>query len=786
MKTVLLERFVQEARELLQTAASGLLTLEREPGDATAINEVFRAVHTLKGSSGLFDTPPLTRLVHAGEDVLQQVRTGAMTLDSNVVDLLLDGLDQVGAFIDQLDRDGTLAGDADRIAAQHAGALRARLGGAETAVVVIAHTTLPVAPPEWLAGFPAAERDALLARARAGEALLAVRYTPDEGCFYTGTDPLAAIRDVPDLLAVTVAAREPWGDPVADFDPYRCNLVFTALTAASRDAVEQAMTYELDAVELRTLVAVDAIAAPTPAPDVAPEPESSALLGEAGRHIVRTQLRVIAGGYDAIRLRSTGTLIGNLLRSLRQDALRERWEIALAEAIAAEDLAPVAAFLAALEEGPAPAAEAPPAPVVPLLPAELPASATADTPSAATLPAAAPPGEPRPASKTLKVDQGKIDLLMNLIGELVVQKNALPFLARRAEEIHGSREMGREIKEQFATLDRLTQEMQGAIMQIRMLPVAEVFDRFPRLVRDIARRLDKQVDLVLEGTDTAADKTIVEALGDPLLHIVRNSLDHGIEEPATRVAAGKPPVATLRLRAWQDNDCVVIEIADDGRGIDPARIRGVAIDKGMVTREQADALSDQEAINLIYRPGFSTAAEVSDLSGRGVGMDVVLSTVQRLGGRVSVTSQLGQGTVTRLSLPLSMAVTRIMVVDIGGSLYGIPIDHVVQTTRLDPGVIKRIKHREVFVLRDEVVPLIRMTALLGGRPSAVDAGRGEAVLVCRVEGRTVGLVIDDFREGMDVILKPMTGLLAEVSGYCGTTLLGDGRVLLVLDLKELF
>ncbi|GGB28257.1 hypothetical protein GCM10011380_17330 [Sphingomonas metalli] len=510
MNTVLLERFVQEARELLQASASGLLTLERNPTDATAINEVFRAVHTLKGSSGLFDTPALTRLVHAGEDVLSQVRTGALALDSNLVDLLLDSLDQVGGFIDQLDRDGTLAGDADRIASQHAGALRARLGGAESAAPVVVDAVLEPAPAAWLTGFAEPHRTALLDRARAGEAILVVRYTPEEGCFYTGTDPLAA-----------------------------------------------------------------------------------------------------------------------------------------------------------------------------------------------------------------------------------------------------------------------------------MLPVAEVFDRFPRLVRDIARRLDKQVELVMEGADTAADKTIVEALGDPLLHIVRNSLDHGIEEPATRTAAGKPAAATLRLRAWQDNDCVVIEIADDGRGIDPVRIRKAAVDKGLVTREQADGLSDQEAINLIYRPGFSTAAEISDLSGRGVGMDVVLSTVQKLGGRVSVSSQLGQGTVTRLSLPLSMAVTRVMVVEIGGSLYGIPIDHVVQTTRLDPSVIQRIKHREVFVLRDEVVPLVRMTALLGGRPAAVDRERGEAVLVCRFEGRTVGLVIDDFREGMDVILKPMTGLLAEVSGYCGTTLLGDGRVLLVLDLKEL-
>jgi two-component system chemotaxis sensor kinase CheA len=328
--------------------------------------------------------------------------------------------------------------------------------------------------------------------------------------------------------------------------------------------------------------------------------------------------------------------------------------------------------------------------------------------------------------------------------------------------------------------------MQGAIMQVRMLPVAEIFDRFPRLIRDIARRLDKQVDLAIEGQDTAADKMIIEALGDPLLHIVRNSLDHGIELPDARRAAGKPAAATVRLRAYQETDSVVIEVSDDGRGIDPAGIRSAAVAKGVVTRDEADRLSDQEAVNLIYRPGFSTAAEVSDLSGRGVGMDVVLSTVQKLGGRVSVVSQLGQGTTTRLSMPLSMAVTRVMIVAIADNLYGIPVDVVVQTVRLAPESIRRVKQDEVFVLRDEVVPLVRMAQKLGGATAAkpVDE-RGEAVLVCRFDGRTVGLVIDDFREGMDVILKPMDGILASVPGYCGTTLLGDGRVLLILDLKEL-
>ena len=767
MNSALLARFIEEARELLQASAAGLLILERNPGDADAINEVFRAVHTLKGSSGLFDIPALTRLVHAGEDLLSAVRIGSFALQSEVVDQLLDSFDQVGAFIEQLERDGRLAPDADRIAAHGAALLRAHLGESET-VVAAPDAALATVSDDWLADFDADTLAAARARIAAGEPVLAVRYDPDAGCFYTGTDPIAAVQDLPDLLGLAIVPREPW-PPRETFDPYHCNLRLTALTGATRETVEQVMTYELDQIELRSFAPAPVLAsAPAPASAPAGTPAAASRLSPPVRHVVTTQLRILSRiGYDPVRLQSTDTVVTNMLRSLGHDLLVAEWQAALVEAHRTADAASLLAFLATLDTQ----TDGPP-------------STTQSSPVA---PPNTPAGDARTASRTLKVDQGKIDLLMTLIGELVVSKNALPFLAKRAEEIHGSREMAREIKEQYAIIDRLTQEMQGAIMAVRMLPVAEIFDRFPRLIRDISRRLDKQVELAVEGQDTAADKMIIEALGDPLIHIVRNSLDHGIEQPSVRIAAGKPAAATIRLAAFQDTDSVVIEVSDDGRGIDPAAIRDAATAKGVVTRDEADRLTDQEAVNLIYRPGFSTAAEVSDLSGRGVGMDVVLSTVQKLGGRVSVTSKLGHGTTTRLTMPLSMAVTRVMVVDVADSLYGIPMDVVVQTVRLAPDAIRRVKRDEVFVLRDEVVPLVRMAQTLGVAPeeARVADERGEAVLVCRFDNRTVGLVIDDFREGMDVILKPMDGILASVPGYCGTTLLGDGRVLLILDLKEM-
>jgi two-component system chemotaxis sensor kinase CheA len=311
-----------------------------------------------------------------------------------------------------------------------------------------------------------------------------------------------------------------------------------------------------------------------------------------------------------------------------------------------------------------------------------------------------------------------------------------------------------------------------------------VFERFTRLVRDLARKLEKQIDLKIEGEDTAADKTIIEALGDPLIHLVRNSIDHGIELPADRVDANKPETATILLKAYQEGDQVVIEVSDDGRGIDPAVIRQKAIEKGLITEEQAAVLSDQDAINLVFLPGFSTVKKISDLSGRGVGMDVVRNAVEKVHGEVTISSRKGEGTTVRLSLPLSMAVSRVMMVEAADGLFGIPMDAIAETVRVRREDIRIIKHAEAIVLRNAIVPLIRLDHLLsidGAREPAEE----EAIVVARVGNRSVGLVIDRFREGIDVILKPLDGVLAGMRGFSGSALLGDGRILLVLNLKEL-
>jgi len=375
---------------------------------------------------------------------------------------------------------------------------------------------------------------------------------------------------------------------------------------------------------------------------------------------------------------------------------------------------------------------------------------------------------------------------MELIGEMVVAKNSLPYLAQRAEEVFQQRELAREIKAQYAVINRIADDLQHAIMQVRMLPVGAVFQRFGRLIRDISRKLGKEVNLVVEGEDTEADKNVIESLADPLIHILRNSLDHGIELPEVRRAAGKPPAGTIRIVARQESDRVIIEIQDDGAGVDAARVRNKAVERGLISADQADTLSDDDAVQLIFLPGFSTADEISDLSGRGVGMDVVRTAIERINGGVELSSVQGKGTTLRLSLPLSMAVTTVMVVESAGRRLGVPMDLIVETVRIPACDIHHFKQARTTVLRGRVVPLRALNDLLAldAAPMLNEAGE-LAVLVIRHDNESVGLLVDHFHGASDIILKPLEGVLAGLIGFAGTALMGDGGVLMVLNPKEL-
>ena len=387
--------------------------------------------------------------------------------------------------------------------------------------------------------------------------------------------------------------------------------------------------------------------------------------------------------------------------------------------------------------------------------------------------------------RVLRVDVERIDALVKLAGELTVAKNALAHAAALADRDADPKALAVMLKNQHAVFERLALQLQRAVLNLRVLPVRQVFQRFPRLVREMAAGLGKPAALALHGEDVEADKAIVEALFEPLLHVLRNAVDHGIEGAEARAAAGKPATALIHLRAEQRGEHVIIEVEDDGRGIDVARVRQTATARGMATPEALAVMSDAEIVDLIFAPGFSTAAGVTPLSGRGVGMDAVRAAVAQLGGRAQIESRAGVGATVRLTLPFTVVMSRVMTVEVGGQAFGIPLDALVETLRAPREHIVPLGAGSAFVLRERTVPLIDLGASLG---TATAAATGEAanVVVAEVAGHWVALEVDRVGERMDVMLKPMEGLLAGMPGVAGTTLLGDGRVLIVLDLEELF
>ena len=390
-----------------------------------------------------------------------------------------------------------------------------------------------------------------------------------------------------------------------------------------------------------------------------------------------------------------------------------------------------------------------------------------------------------PSSRVMRVDSVRIDSLVNLTGELTVVNNAFGHISALAQSGLDPKQLVAGLREQQARFDRLVGELQRAVLRIRVLPLRQVFQRFPRLVREISASVGKSVTFLTEGDSTEADATIVESLFEPLLHVLRNAIDHGSEDPTSREALGKPPSSTIILRARRQLENVVVEVEDDGRGIDVRRVRDVAADQNLFPRDSLEKMSDGEIVNLIFTPGFSTSSQITGLSGRGVGMDSVKAAVDRVGGTVSVDSRHGQGTIVRLTLPFTVMMTRVMTVEAAGQVFGFPLDTVIETAIVPRKELAAIGRGRAFVLRDRTVPLVDLAASLGlARPNeSIDDAR---IVITSSGGHLGGIEVEKLGERMDVMLKPVDGLLKSMRGVAGTTLLGDGRVLIVLDVHELF
>lgn len=629
-----IEQFLIEARDYVEQATSALHTLERAPQDAPALDALFRAFHTLKGSAGIVEFAAMERLLHAGEDALSAIRNTGAAVSAELNAACVACLDQTLRWLDAMERTGTLPPDADA-----------------------------------------------------------------------------------DAQATRVLQRVQ-----AAFQPRSAH----AVTSGDAPEAEHAPAHSLQPL---SAAAQDLLAAQLAMLDNMPE------------------------GSFAGRATSAGTAAANVLSASGLEAAAQRITQATAQSLVATDPKPLQTRLAAILRG---EPEAPAAP-------------------------AAEHALPEALTRTLRIDAERVEALVRLVGELTIVKNALGHTAGLAQ--HDTARVTGALKEQHAVLDRITGEMQRAVLGMRVLPLRTVFSRFPPLVREMTAALGKRARLTIHGEATEADKAIVEALFEPLLHVLRNAIGHGIEDAATRTRNGKDPFATLTLRATREGDRVIVEVQDDGAGIDLARVGSLAVERGLVTRETLEAMDAAAVADLVFAPGFSTAASVTELSGRGVGMDAVRTAIGRIGGAVTLHSEPGRGTRVRFSLPFSVMMTQVMTVEAGGQRFGIPLDAVVETLRVPQATLTRVGTAYAIAHRDRTLPLFELAQLLQVAAPAPQAAEA-LIVVVTFAGQWGGIRVERLGERMEVMLKPLEGLLAGLRGITGTTITGDGRVLLVLDMAE--
>lgn len=390
----------------------------------------------------------------------------------------------------------------------------------------------------------------------------------------------------------------------------------------------------------------------------------------------------------------------------------------------------------------------------------------------------------RTSESTIRVDVSRLDVLMNLVGELVLGRNRLAQIAHQLTEELDSSTLSRELAETSSHIDFITTELQMAVMKTRMVPISKVFNKLPRLVRELSKEMKKEIDLEISGEETELDKSLIEELNDPLIHLLRNAVDHGVESPGERLAVGKSPTGKVSVKAYQEGNHIVILIADDGRGMDPQKLKEKAIEKGLITPEAASEMTDSEAYNLIFLPGFSTAKVVTNVSGRGVGMDVVRTHVQKLKGTIHVSSELGKGTAFSIKLPLTLAIIQALLVESHGEIFSIPLDSVIEVVRVRDNEIDLVGGNEVIRLRDTVLPLTRLSSVLG---SINGSSRSEwkYIVVIGVGEHRLGVIVDALLGQKEVVIKSISEYLGTVRGIAGSTILGDGRVIMIVDVAEL-
>ena len=718
------DAFFEESFEALDSMEAALLKLDIGAPEPELINTIFRVAHSIKGGSATFGFSDIASFTHSLETLLDELRSGGMQVTLGISDLLLKSVDVMRAMLKStqskqpldMQRVSDLQFDLELIIAQK-NAVPAPTTLPE-AIAHLAAAPAPVPPAATPAPDPASAAAAPPAAAPGWE----ISFRPYRELFARGNDPLRMMRELAELGELTIHVDTSALPAFADLEAQSCYLAWNIELEGNvaEDAIKQVFEWaEGDCdLELRRKGGAGA----TAEVDIAPAAPAAS-----------TAPPPAAPANDAP--------LADTILSGKAPAEEHRYDAAPAAAPA-----PVAA---------APAAAPPTLAAVKDAKPDSPVTAVGD-------------------SGSIRVSVEKIDELMNTVGELVITQAMLSQLGAAMEGPHAEK-----LRAGLAQLERNTRELQESVMRVRMLPISFVFSRFPRMVRDIAQRLGKQIDLKLTGEQTELDKTVLEKIGDPLVHLVRNSIDHGIEMPEARIAAGKAAAGTVHLDACHRGGNIAVEVSDDGGGLDKDRILAKAKQRGLVG--QNDVLTDEQIHDLIFLPGFSTAEKTTDLSGRGVGMDVVRRNVKELGGKIELRSERGKGSRFIITLPLTLAIVDGQSVAVGSETYIIPLISIVESMRLKETGISRLSgHNEVFSFRGDYLPIIRLHELFGVEPRAKALHEG-LVVIAEGDGRRVGLFVDDLLGQQQVVIKSLEANYGHVEGVSGATILGDGSVALILD-----
>ncbi|QQE79270.1 chemotaxis protein CheA [Alicyclobacillus sp. SO9] len=777
MSSEYLSMFIDETRENLQSWSDGILEMEQSQDDAQ-VPTIFRAAHTIKGMAMTMGFQRMGEITHRAENLLDGIRQGSVELSTDVVNVLLQSLDVLEQLLDGIEEtqvepetdvrelvqaverlangqtqapkevSATAERQVQEISVDTSGTASAQLQdsiesiarkaiekGYQVYDITIGFATECIMPmARWAQVLQGLNQDELLSTNPDAAVLETGEHTGDISFVLATKDDIEAIgKRVSSVTEVEIRVLQQWTGQAGLTSDQGSLLPQEKLSNEDHilTAVEAALSQQKNVYEAGVRLY----------PDTAMKSARLYMLFEA------------VGGQD--RLLYTSPSMADIdNEKLDTDVLFIMWSDKTEEAVRAmlESVSSVAEV--AVRNWTADSTTV--------------AEGTADAAKQKSEGASSSKSK-RKASSTVRVDTEKLDVLMNLFSELVIDKTRL----QKIEQDLGHTELG----ETVAHMSRISNELQEIVMSIRMVPVSTVFHRFPRMVRDTSQKLDKQVSFEMTGEETELDRTVVEEIGDPIMHMLRNALDHGLESSQDRISAGKPVQGHIFLRAYSSGNSVFIEVEDDGGGINRDAVLSRAIERGIV--EDGRAMSDEQVYQLLFASGFSTAETVTDLSGRGVGLDVVKSKIESLGGRIEIQSELGKGSKFIIQLPMTLAIMQGLMVSVGGSPYLLPLSSV---SEVEADVsVQTVSGQEVFKWRDEVVPLVRVNSAFG-----MDSGKDQYTIVVHKGNRKLGLAVDDVLGQSEVVLKPLGSRLREVQWFSGGTILGDGTVALIMDPNSFF